>query len=341
MAVTQPKTPAPVEKLWRVRLRLMRRSFATNWELFSETRIGLIGLVIIVLYGLLAIAHPILINTVWDPQIYDPVHGFDMQLALERAAQGLDPNPAPPSWTRYPPWDGRAWRHLLGTDPWGRDVFSQLAYSARAEFFLGIVAAFITVFIGTLIAATAAYYGGVVDTFFMRLADVILLFPVIAFLIVLSALLKDALNLYVLAFILGVLGGFGGITIVLKSQALAVKVKPFVEAARISGGSSFHIIFAHIIPNLLPLSFLYMMFSVTSAIFSEAVLSFFGIINVRMSWGIMVQMADIAGYLQGPWVLKAWWLFFPASVSITALCAAFYLVGRGMDEIVNPRLRKV
>lgn len=316
-------TPKHFEAPWRARLRLLRRGLATNWDLFKDSRIGLVGLVIILFYGLLALSHPILMATIWSREVYDPVHGFDMQVVLEGGQ-----NPAPPSL-----------RHWLGTDPWGRDIFSQLAYSARAEFFLGVMAALITVIIGTLVAAMTAYYGGFVDTFFMRLADVMILFPVIAFLIVLSAMFE--LNLYSLALVLGLINGFGGITIVLKSQALSIKVKPFIEAAKVSGGSGFHIIFTHIIPNLLPLSFLYMMFNVTNAIFSEAVLSFFGLINIQMSWGLMVEMANIAGYLTGDAITQAWWLFFPASLSITALCAAFYFVGRGMDEIVNPRLRKV
>jgi len=88
---------------------------------------------------------------------------------------------------------------------------------------------------------------------------------------------------------------------------------------------------------LLPLSFLYMMFTVTSAIFSEAVLSFFGLLNIRMSWGLMIYTTSQAGYLLD---IQKWWLIFPASVSITLLCAAFYLVGRAMDEVVNPRLRR-
>ncbi len=315
---TQAKSGFKPQPLWRVRLRLLRRSFAKNWELFRETRIGLIGLIIIVLYGGLALAHPILMNFVWDTNIYDPVVGYDPALT----------HPSTPSAA-----------HWLGTDPWGRDVFSQLAHSAAAEFFLGVLAAVITVVIGTAVASAAAYYGGFVDTFFMRLADVALLFPLIAFLVVLGSLID--LNIFMLALVLGLISGFGGIAIVLKSQALAIKVKPFVEAARISGGSSFHIILSHIIPNILPLTFLYMMFTVTTAIFSEAVLSFLGVLQIQMSWGIMVHMAEIGGYLRGDWVIKAWWLFFPASVSITALCAAFYFVGRGLDEIVNPRLRKV
>ena len=85
------------------------------------------------------------------------------------------------------------------------------------------------------------------------------------------------------------------------------------------------------------LSFLYMMFAVNSAIASEAVLSFFGLLNVRMSWGLMIYTSSYSGYLLD---FSKWWLIFPASIAISSLCAAFYLVGRAMDEIVNPRLRK-
>jgi peptide/nickel transport system permease protein len=139
-----------------------------------------------------------------------------------------------------------------------------------------------------------------------------------------------------LAFIIGLLSGFGGTAIIIKSQALTIKVRTYIEAARVAGGGHGHIIFRHIIPNLLPLAFLYMMFSVTSAIFSEAVLSFFGLLNIRMSWGLMIHTTNTAGYLLD---IKRWWLIFPASLAITLLCAAFYLVGRALDEVVNPRLR--
>ena len=108
----------------------------------------------------------------------------------------------------------------------------------------------------------------------MRLADLTIALPAISLLIVLSALFN--LNLFFLALIIGVLGGFGGTTIILKAQALTIRVKPFIEAARVAGGGHLHIIFRHIIPHLLPLALLYMMFTVTGAIFAEAVLSFPG-----------------------------------------------------------------
>ena len=126
-------------------------------------------------------------------------------------------------------------------------------------------------------------------------------------------------------------------TIVIKAQALSVKVKPYVEAARIAGGGDFHVIFKHMVPNLLPIALLYMMFVVTGAIFTEAVLSFFGLTEIAMSWGLMINTTQVLGYLLR---IDNWWLLFPAGLSITLLCAAFYLVGRALDEVVNPRLRQ-
>jgi peptide/nickel transport system permease protein len=290
--------------------------FREGWSVFAESRIGLLGLAIIVLFGVMAVAHPVLMATVWDPAVYDPVTGF----AFDRPD-----HPAPPSW-----------RHPLGTDPLGRDVLSQLTASTSSAFILGMVAALVTVGIATVVGAVAAYFGGLVDTLLMRLADLIIILPTISLLIVLTALF--GLSLFQLALVLGILGGFGGTAVVIKSQALSIKVKPYIEAARLAGGGPFHIIRVHIVPNLLPLSLLYMMFTVTGAIFSEAVLSFFGILNIRMSWGIMIHTASTGGYLLGG--TKYWWLIVPAGAAITLLCGSFYLVGRALDEVVNPRLRR-
>ncbi|MFZ0492392.1 MAG: hypothetical protein WAM81_04235, partial [Acidimicrobiia bacterium] len=152
---------ASEEALWRIRLRLAWRGFRKGWSSFVSNRIGIVGLSIIVLYGLMALAHPILMHTVWDPKIYDPVVGYDapvVQKVIVPDAEVTDPEtqidlfsarlinpllkvgetmeisqqPAPPSEN-----------HLLGTDPLGRDVLSQLMYSTRAAFILGIVAALV------------------------------------------------------------------------------------------------------------------------------------------------------------------------------------------------------
>jgi len=298
-----------------VRLSLLAKSLRTNWALFAENPIGLIGLGVIVFFGLFALAHPILMNTVWEARVYHPVSGHDLEIPF---------HPSPPS-----P------RHLLGTDPLGRDVLSQLMYSTRFEFALGIIAAVVTMVVATTIGAVSAYYGGVLDALLMRLVDLVQMIPLLPILIVLSALMN--VGMLELAIVFGLLFGFGGTAIIVKSQALTVKVRPYIEAARIAGGSDWHIIFKHMVPNLLPVSLLYMMFTVNTAIAYEAILSFFGLTTIQMSWGLMINTTQFFGYLLR---FDTWWLLFPASIAITTLCAAFYLVGRAMDEVVNPRLRR-
>ena len=343
---------------WKVRLALMRRSFGENWRIFRRNRVGVFGLVIIAFWAIMAIMPTVFFATgFWTPAVYDPVTGLELEpptrtmimverisdpnTEIDRRAALLDGRipdtlqigdtfdlplqPAPP--------DGRHW---LGTDPLGRDIMSQLMHGARASFFLGILAAVVTVVIGTTIGSMAAYFGGIVDASLMRLADLLIMIPGVALLIVIGGLFT--FQLWHLALVIGILSGFGGTAIVLKSQALAVKVKPFIDAARVAGGSARHIIFYHLIPNVMPLSVLYMMFTVTGAIQSEAVLSFLGILNTDTSWGLMMNLARTQGYLLQ--VTDYWWLTVPAGLSVTLLSAAFFLVGRGMDEIVNPRLRR-
>jgi peptide/nickel transport system permease protein len=320
---TEPKTiQLP---LWRVRLGLLAKRLRANWATFAKNPIGLLGLGVIVFFGLFALAHPVLISTdqitlglvdrpIWDPNVYDPIRGYDMEIAS---------HPAPPSA-----------RHLLGTDPEGRDVLSQLMYSTRFEFVLGILAAAATMVIATIIGAVAAYYGRVLDMLLMRFVDLVIMVPTLPMLIMLSALME--IGVFEMSIIFGLLFGFGGTAIIVKSQALTVKVRPYIEAARVTGGGDWHIISKHMIPNLLPITLLYMMFTVNTAIAYEAILSFFGLTTIQMSWGLMMNVTQYYGYLLS---FDKWWLLFPAGVAISALCAAFYLAGRALDEVVNPRLR--
>lgn len=346
-----------VDPLWRIRLRLLRKSFAQNWKLFAANKIGIVGLVMIGLFATMAVAHPILMATVWPREVYGPINGYDAPIVEKTVVETVnDPtteidlgtariqtNPfidlgdvlAIPSQPAPPTWQG-PYPHYLGTDPLGRDVLSQLLYSTRSAFFLGMIAAIVTVLIATTVGSISAYFGGWVDSFLMRLADLILLVPLIPVLIVVSSLFRISLPL--LGILIGILSGFGGTAIILKSQALQVSVKPFIDAARIAGGGNTHMIFRHIIPNVLPLSFLYMMFTVTDAISLEGILSFLGLLQVPMSWGIMISVARTQGYLLGN--LQYWWLLVPAGACISLLAASFFLVGRAMDEVVNPRLRQ-
>lgn len=344
------------ESLWRVRLKLGWAAFKKNWKLFAENKLGLVGLGVILLFALMAIAHPIMrsVGPWQDDNVYDPVIGFSAPVTdfevVPTEADVVDPNtqidqvtaqlwcfgavagdvcsinqtPAPPSAD-----------HWLGTDPLGRDIASQLTFSTRAAFLLGTIAAVVTVAVATTVGAIAAFYGGWIDNFLMRLADLVLLLPLIPILIVVSGLFTVTMPL--LGVLIGILSGFGGTAIVLKSQALSVKVKPFIDAAKVSGGSNMHLIFKHVIPNVLPLSFLYMMFTVTEAVSLEATLSFFGLINADMTWGIMLSTAQTQGYLRSG--LEFWWLLIPAGLAVSLLAAGFFFVGRAMDEVINPRLR--
>lgn len=344
------------ESLWKVRLRLGWAGFKKNWALFTENKIGVFGLIIIAIFALMAIAQPIFrsIGPWQDDAIYDPVVGFDAVVVdfevVPTAADVVDPN------TQIDLINAQLWcfgsvpgdicpinqvpaapnsEHWLGTDPLGRDVASQLTYSTRAAFFLGTVAAVVTVVVATTVGSIAAFYGGWLDNFLMRLADLVLLMPLIPILIVVSGLFTVTMPL--LGILIGILSGFGGTAIVLKSQALSVKVKPFIDAARVSGGSNMHLILKHVIPNVLPLSFLYMMFTVTEAVSLEATLSFFGLIEAPMTWGIMLSTAQTQGYLRSG--LEFWWLLLPAGLAVSLLAAGFFFAGRAMDEVINPRLR--
>lgn len=319
------------ESLWRLRFRLAWRSFRGNWALFRENPVGLIGLIIILIYAVFSFAHPILMATIWDKNTYDPVIGFDRNIIR---------HPSSPSWIQDPDTitlRPQAWyTHILGTDPLGRDVMSQLMFSTTTAFVLGVGSALVTVVLATTTGAMAAFYGGTIDALIMRMADLILMLPFIPILIVLGALFE--FQPWHLAIVFGILSGFGGQNITIKAQALTIKVRSYIDAARVAGGTNWHIIFTHIVPNLLPLAFLSMMNNVTGAIQAEAALSFLGLLNIRISWGIMLQVAQTTGYLLVSW--KYWYLMLPAGLSITLLSTAFYLVGRALDEVVNPRLRR-
>ncbi len=349
---------ADVGSRWKTRIAQAKQTSAENWQIFRRTKIGVIGLIIILFWALMAIMPTVFFATgFWSRAVYDPVTGIELdpptrtmtmveritdpETQIDQRSVLLDNRipddlrigetyemaiqPAPP--------DSRHW---LGTDPLGRDVLSQLMHGARASFFLGLLAATITVVIATGVGSVAAYKGGWIDALLMRFADLIILIPGLAILIIVGAIYT--LGIWHLAVVIGLLSGFGGTAIILKSQALSVKVKPFIDAARVAGGSTSHIILYHLVPNVMPLSVVFMMFSVVGAIQSEAVLSFLGLFNADTSWGLMLHLTRSQGYaLQA---VDYWWLVLPPGLALTLLATAFMLVGRGVDEIVNPRLRK-
>ena len=172
------------------------------------------------------------------------------------------------------------------------------------------------------------------DSILQRTAEVVMTLPGFPMIVIIGSLLRGV-SIWNIVVLISLFGWPGG-SKVIRSQVLSLKERPFIESARVSGASNSRIIFRHIAPNILPLSFLYMTFGVTSAILMEASLSFIGLGDpMTVSWGMMLQWCYRSGFIyRAPfWVL-------PPGICVTLLALAFYLIGMGTEQIINPRLRK-
>jgi len=240
---------------------------------------------------------------------------------------GVNKAPLPPG--KYPSGN----RYLLGTDYEGHDILAWLIYGTRSELMVGITAAFFAVVIGTVVGLVAGFYPGVIDSILMRATDVMLSLPGLVILLLFAAVFGPSLvNIMIIIAILS----WAGIARVIRSVTLSLKERAFVDAAIIAGASESRLIFRHIAPNVLPYTFLYMTFTISGAIVTEAILAFLGFGDVNnVTWGMMLQYLQISGQS-----LIAWWWLLPPGICITLLSLSFYLIGRAFDEVVNPRLRK-
>ena len=283
--------------------------FQKGWSVFIKNPMGKTGIVLLTVFMLMAIASffvPLLGPT------YDPMSGADPQIKIST---------------------GPGLRHWLGTDFIGRDIFCQLLEGAKVAFIVGITCAFISIVLGTIIGMVSGYAGGIVDTVLMRIADMFMVMPTLVILLILASLWQ--LSIQVIILIIAIMR-WPSVSRIIRSQTLSLKHRPFIEASKVAGASSVRIIFKHIMPNVLPLAFLYMTFRVTSAILVEAALSFLGFGDPgQVSWGMMLQWVWSSGHMfQAPY-----WLL-PPGICISLLTLSFYLLGRAMDEVLDPRLRK-
>ena len=176
--------------------------------------------------------------------------------------------------------------------------------------------------------------GRLADTVLMRLADMIMVMPTLLVVLILSSLFGQ-LRIWTIVVLIA-LFRWPGISRVIRAQTLTLKHRPFIEAARVAGASHLRIIFRHIFPNVLPLALLYMTFRVTSAIIIEAALAFLGFGDPgTVSWGMMLQWVWKTGHMfQAPY-----WLL-PPGLCISLLTLSFYMLGRAMEEVLDPRLRR-
>jgi len=228
---------------------------------------------------------------------------------------------------------GPSAQHWLGTTNHGVDVFSQLLWGARIALVVGVLSALGSVLLGTLIGLLAGYFGGLVDEIIMRLTDIAYGIPFLPFALVVIAIVQPSIGLIIILVIAFL---WRTTARVIRSQVLTLRERPFVLAARAAGLSEFAILFRHVAPNVLPLSFLYVAIGVQAGVMSEAALSFlgFGDPNV-MSWGLMLNDAFRAGAMR-----SAWWWVLPPGICLSILVISTFMVTRAYEELVNPRLRK-
>ena len=279
------------------------------WNAFAETKVGLLGIAILVVFVVVALASyiPPLLN-----EMYIPLYGSDPDVI---------------GFTQP------SFRHPLGTDFAGRDIFSQLLEGTRWALIIGISAAFGAVTLSTVIGLVSGYYGGFIDAFLQRTTETIMALPAFAIIVVVGSITKG-LGIWNIVLLISILT-WPYPAKVIRAQVLSLRERPFIESARVSGAGALRIVFRHIGPNVLPLSFLYMAFGVTSAILLEATLSFLGMGDPNIvTWGMMLQWCFQTGH-----VFNAPFWLLPPGICISLLSLSFYLIGMGAEKILNPRLR--
>ena len=221
----------------------------------------------------------------------------------------------------------------LGTTNLGRDIYAQLVLGTRSALAVGLSAAVIVATVGTVVGLVSGYFGGTTDAVLMRIADMALSLPFLPFVIVLTGFLGADTRKLVLAVALLL---WPNSARVIRSQVLSLRERAYVEAARVTGASQSRILFVHIAPNILPLSFVYAAIAIGWAIITEASVNFLGFGDpTSVSWGMMLQDAFTSQALsRGQY---AW--FVPPGICIILIVVAGFFISRGYEEVFMPRLR--
>jgi len=279
--------------------------WADVWYRLRHNKMAMVGLVIIILLVLAAIFAPLLAP-------YDPNDQMEIRT---------------PGGVKQPP----TWKHWLGTDGLGRDILSRLIYGSRVSVEVGIVAVLISLVIGLFFGALAGYFGGWGDSVIMRTADIFFAFPtVLGAIAIMTVLGPGLINVFIA---IGVLG-WATIARIFRGSILSVKENEYVEAARAMGASNTRIIWKHIMPNAIQPIIVYATMGVGGAILAEAWLAFLGLGQQlpTPSWGNM-----LAEYL--PFYTTDPWMMFIPGIAIVVSVLAFILLGDGLRDALDPRLK--
>lgn len=290
------------------RLAWMRRRKALGsfCRQFSHNRTGMAGLILLMLVILIAVFAPVIA----------PAWMLDATKLIDA------PRFAPPSW-----------EHPLGTDHLGREIWVRMVWGAQVSLVVGFAATAVSMLIGTIVGIAAGHFTGWTGGLLMRIIDFFLVLPSLILAIVLSSVLQRGVWTIVIA--IG-LTSWAGTARVVRSQALSVEARDYIERSRVLGAGHWHIIVKHLLPGVLPLVLANTTLTVGSAIIAESTLSFLGLGDTTMqSWGAVLKnsmdySAATAGY---------WWYVLVPGIAIVLVVLAFTLVGRAVENIVNPTLR--
>jgi peptide/nickel transport system permease protein len=222
--------------------------------------------------------------------------------------------------------------HLLGTDPLGRDVLSRIIYGSRVSLKVGFVAVGLATLIGLLVGSLAGFYGGWVDQVLMRLVDLMLCFPTFFLILAVIAVLEPSIGN-----IMAVIGltSWMGVARLVRAEFLSLREREFVVAARALGASDARLILRHLLPNALAPVMVSATLGVAGAILTESALSFLGL-GVQPptpSWGNMLTAGKDN-------IEIAWWLSSFPGLAILATVMSYNLLGEGIREAIDPRLKE-
>jgi peptide/nickel transport system permease protein len=222
------------------------------------------------------------------------------------------------------------WKHPLGTDDKGRDMLAMLVSGARISLLVGLLATGIAIFLGTMIGVISAYLGGWADNALMRFTDIIMTFPFFLLLVLIVFIFGPSLAIIVL--VIGLTGWTGSARLI-RSEALSLRTREYVTAARALGAGSGRVIFRHLVPNVISLVIVMATLSIPGVILAEAALSFIGLGDPTVtSWGIILKSGQES-------LDTAWWVAVEPGIMLFLTVIAFNFFGDGLRDAFDPKSR--